>query len=70
MGRVIYMIDSLASMIEVDFIKNILYSLSFNRNFTYFTNGIITLSGVIFFLSVTAIFLFLCIRVFEKRRWS
>ena len=69
-GLVIYMIDSLASMIEIDFIKNILYSLSFNTNFSYFTNGIITLSGVIFFLSVTAIFLFLCVRVFEKRRWS
>jgi len=69
-GLVIYMLDSLASMIEIDFIKNILYSLSFNKNFSSFTNGIITLSGVIFFLSVTAIFLFLCVRVFEKRRWS
>lgn len=69
-GLVIYMLDSLASMIEIDFIKTILYNLSFNGHFSPFTSGIITLSGVVFFLSVTAIFLFLCMRVFEKRRWS
>ena len=69
-GLLIYMIDSLASLISVDFIKNILYSISFNRQFYSFTSGIITLSGVVFFLSVAGGFLFLCVRVFEKRRWS
>ena len=69
-GLLIYMIDSLASLISVDFIKNFLYSISFNRHLSAFTSGIITLSGVVFFLSVTALFLFLCVRVFEKRRWS
>lgn len=69
-GLMIYMLDSLASLINVDFIKNLLYSLSFNRGFSPFTNGIISLSSTLFFVSVTAIFLFLCARVFEKRRWS
>lgn len=69
-GLLIYMLDSLASLINVDFIKNIIYGISFNRNFSPFTNGIVTLSGVVFFLSVAALFLFLCVRIFEKRRWS
>jgi len=69
-GMLIYMIDQLASLINIDLIKNILYRLSFIRNFYAFSNGIITLSGVVFFLSVTALFLFFCVRVFEKRRWS
>jgi ABC-2 type transport system permease protein len=69
-GLMIYMLDSLASLIDVDFFKNLLYSISFNRAFSNFTNGIIGLSPTLFFLSVTAIFLFLCARVFEKRRWS
>ena len=69
-GLLIYMIDSLASLIDVDFIKNFLYSISFNQNFSAFKSGVITLSGVVFFISVAALFLFLCVRVFEKRRWS
>ena len=69
-GLVIYLIDSLASLINVDFLKNLFYSISFNRSFSPFTNGIINLSSVLFFISVAAIFLFLCARVFEKRRWS
>ena len=69
-GLLITLIDSLASLISVDFFKNLLYAISFNRHFSAFTSGIITLSGVVFFLSVTGIFLFLCVRVFEKRRWS
>ena len=69
-GLLVYMTDSLASLVSVDIIKNILYSISFNRNLSAFTSGMISLSGVVFFLSVTGVFLFLCVRVFEKRRWS
>lgn len=69
-GLLIYMLDTLASHIELEFIQQILYSISFSRHFFAFNYGVITLSGVIFFLSVTAGFLFLCGRVLEKRRWS
>ena len=69
-GVVIYMIDTLASLVKIDFIKSIVSSISFTRHYSAFTGGIVTLSGVVFFLSVTGLFLFLCVRVFEKRRWS
>ena len=44
--------------------------LPFDAHFTNFINGILNLTSIVFFLSVIAVFLFLCIRVFEKRRWS
>ena len=69
-GLLIYMIDTLAAQVGSDFFRNVLYSISFSRHFVAFSYGIITLSGVVFFLSVTAGFLFLCGRVLEKRRWS
>lgn len=35
-----------------------------------FTNGMISLPPVIYYLSVTVIFLFLTVKVIEKRRWN
>ena len=69
-GLIIYMTDALAAHIDAAFIKDILYSISFSRHFAAFSGGMITLSGVVFFLSVAGLFLFLCGRVLEKRRWS
>lgn len=35
-----------------------------------FSNGVISLPAVIYYISVTAVFLFLAVRVTEKRRWN
>ena len=69
-GLLIYMLDSLSNVFNVDWLTNFLRNISFDAHFTNFINGIINLTSVVFFLSVIAIFLFLCVRVFEKRRWS
>lgn len=69
-GLAIYMIDSIASMIPVDFIKTILNSLSFLTHLQNFSAGLFTISDAVFFFSVIVIFVFLTIRVFEKKRWS
>lgn len=69
-GLLIYMLDSLSNLISSEWFTAFIHNLSFDAHFTNFINGIINLNSVIFFLSVIAIFLFLCIRVFEKRRWS
>ena len=69
-GLLIYMLDSLTNIINVDWINAILHNISFDAHFTNFINGIINLTSAVFFLSVIAVFLFLCVRVFEKRRWS
>ena len=69
-GLFIYMIDSLASITQSQFLINILSGVSFNAHFNNFTYGILDLSDVVFFVSVIAVFVFLTIRVFEKKRWS
>ena len=69
-GLLIYMLDSLSNLISAEWFVALLHNLSFDAHFTNFINGIINLTSVVFFLSVIAVFLFLCVRVFEKRRWS
>ena len=69
-GLLIYMLDSLAGMLSVDWITSLFHNISFDAHFTNFINGIINITSVLFFVSVIAVFLFLCVRVLEKRRWS
>ena len=44
--------------------------LSVFSRFTTFTNGIFDVSSLLYYLSVSAVFLFLCVRVFERRRYE
>lgn len=69
-GLFIYMLDSLASLSNSAFVTNLVNAISFNKNYTNFTYGILSLSNVLFFVSIIAIFNFLTIRVLEKKRWS
>ncbi|MEG2929118.1 MAG: ABC transporter permease subunit [Oscillospiraceae bacterium] len=60
-------IDSLFSFLPL---KYFLRSLSFNSHYRPFTLGIVSVSDVLFFLSVTAVFLLFTVRVIEHRRWN
>lgn len=66
----ILLLDSLAAVIPIDWISNIVKSISFYSRYNDFYLGIINFADIIFFLSVTAVFVFLTVRVFEKKRWS
>jgi len=48
----------------------IIQGISFYDRYFSFSLGIFNYSSVLFFLSVCAMFIFLTIRVFEKRRWD
>ena len=67
---VINILDSFASTVSNDFLKNLLLAFSFRTRYNNFALGLINLADMIFYLSVTALFLFLTIRVIDKRRWS
>lgn len=69
-GLIIYILNSIASMIKIDWISNIIYSLSFMTRYYNFTYGMISLADIVFFLTVTGVFIYLTTRVLEKRRWS
>lgn len=64
------MLDSLADIMPFQFLSSIFLNLSFQTRYDMFVSGIIELDNVMFFLSATAISLFLTTRVLEKRRWS
>ncbi len=65
-----YLISSIASLININWITNILNELSVLSRYSYFTYGIFDFSNVLFFISFVVVFLYLTIRVIERRRWS
>lgn len=69
-GLLIYMLSNLSSNITVVWIATIVKKIDFLTYYTNFTYGMLNLTDIIFFLSVTGLFLFFTARVLEKRRWS
>ena len=69
-GLLIYMLSNLSSNITVDWLATIVKKIDFLTYYTNFTYGMLNLTDIIFFLSVTGLFLFFTARVLEKRRWS
>lgn len=60
----------IASSISNSVLATILRLISLQTRYTDFTSGIFDVSNILFYLSFTGIFLFLTVRVLEKRRWS
>ncbi len=63
-------IGLLASFIDVYGIRLVLSWISITARFTNFSNGIFDIGAVVYFISLAFVFLFLTVRVYEKRRWS
>lgn len=66
----LYMIDVIASTVNVTWLQEFLYDMSFYSRYYEFTCGIFNLSSVLFYISTAVLFNFFTVRVFEKRRWS
>ena len=62
--------SSLADMVKVEWIKNIINKAAFMNAFESFGESVFSVSNIVYFLSIIAAFLFLCVRSLEKRRWS
>lgn len=67
---VLYLMDSLASNIPVEFIQKAILSASFYTRYLDITRGVFNLSTVVFFISVSVLFNFFTVRVLDKRRWG
>lgn len=67
---VLLIVDTIASVITKSWLKTVLYAVSFYTRYNEFTLGIFNLEHIIFFISVYAVFVFLTVRVLEKRRWN
>ncbi len=66
----LYFMDTLASSINSTFVTNVVNFISVYDRYADFTSGLFSLSSVVYYISVTVVFLFLTIRMIEKRRWS
>ena len=66
---VLYM-SSFAGMIKVTWIANIIEKAAFVNVFENFGENVFSISDIVYFLSISAAFLFLCVRSLDKRRWA
>ena len=65
------MVDSLTSMFpSSQVLSAVVDFLSVSTRYNDFTIGIINYDNVLFFLSMQALFLFLTVRVLDRKRWS
>ncbi len=58
------------SLIDSYVIRSILNWISVYARYTYFAYGIFDVSATVYYLSITGIFLFLTVRVYESRRYA
>ena len=67
---VIAFASSIAEMIGVDWITKAAKSIAMTDRYANFAESILSIPDIIYFISITAVFLFLCVRSVEKRRWA
>jgi ABC-2 type transport system permease protein len=66
----ILLLDVLASVLPWKPLANVVSSLAVLDKYSDFTYGIFSVGNVLYFISVTVIFLFLTVRILERRRWA
>jgi len=64
------LVDAVRSVFSSPLIAGVIDAVSFYDRYSTFTVGIFDFSNVVFFFSVCVVFLFLTVRVFDKRRWG
>jgi len=69
-GLLLLMLDALSGLFRTGIVPAVINGISFYRRYRGFASGVFDFANVIFFLSVCALFIFLTVRVHEKRRWS
>ena len=66
----LFLLDFAYDYINLTWIKNILYWISVYRRFNTFYVGVFSVADFVFYICASAVFLFLTVRVLEKKRWS
>ena len=58
------------SYIGIEWIRTVLNWISVLSRFDYFAIGLFDFSALLYYVSISGVFLFLTVRVYEKRRWG
>lgn len=69
-AMLLLLMENMASAASGNIIGQIVGWLSFTTRYSVFTQGIFSVSSTVFFLSISAIFVFLTARKLESRRWN
>ncbi len=67
---VLVLLGALSSLIDVYWIRSVLNWISVLGRFSNFSYGIFDYAALLYYASISFIFVFLTVRVYEKRRWS
>lgn len=62
--------SSLNSFIDSQVIRSVLTWISLYSRFSNFTAGVFDYSALLYYTSISFVFLFLTVRIYERRRWS
>ena len=63
-------VAALNNIIDSYIVRSVLDWISIYSRYANFTYGIFDFGAVVYYISICVVFLFLTVRVFEKRRWS
>ena len=66
---VLYM-SNFASMINVSWIATVVEKAAFISAAENFGESVLSVPDILYFVSISAAFLFLCVRSLDKRRWA
>ena len=66
----IMQIDYFASAVGLEWFKNLCTAISFITRYNAFTSGQLDFSNCVFFISVTALFIYFTYVSFDKKRWA
>lgn len=68
---ILILMDSLAAQFStLTYLTTVVNFLSVSQRYSMFTSGIIAYDDIIFFISMQALFLFLTVRILDRKRWS
>ena len=63
-------LDAVNAYIHVYAIRFVIDWISVMSRFSNFTTGILDYSAILYYLSISAVFLLLTVRIYDKRRWG
>ena len=63
-------LSTIGNLLPFEWLTTVCEKVSFGERYYSFTYGLFDFSNVVFFLSAIVAFLFLTVRVLEKRRWG
>ncbi|MDR2359843.1 MAG: ABC transporter permease subunit [Oscillospiraceae bacterium] len=66
----ILLLDVAYSLAQSPMVKSVLYWVSIYRRFNTFYIGVFSIADFVYYISAAAVFIFLTVKVIERKRWS